>query len=580
MNLVEITNDRIDVTGSGFLGMTVACARCHDHKFDPIPTSDYWAMYGMFGSTVEPDLGPVLDPDHTAETDAERDYVAKRSELTAEANRVQQKHYDELIADVRTRMDLYLVAAASEAGYLAKQTFDPPIQDRAGRRFRHWLQRTPDSSVAYTLDQAGRIAIDENVAAEDFGRAIRGRLERQAKQGSHAVDPLILEHVRSAEVADYRTLLEWAGREWIRLVAERDAGRPLSEAERQFVEAFFVGLNPLTRPIEDFDEVFAQKARREVARAKGELTKLAIEHPGAPPRAMVLVEKPTPTKSPVYIRGNIGRPGPFVDRRSPQIVDPSAAAFADTGSGRDELAADIVDPDNPLAARVAVNRIWQHYFGRGLVETASDFGTRGERPTHPQLLDYLAGRLIGAGWSTKAIHREILLSAAYRQSSQPRPELDDPTNALLSHQNRRRVDFESMREALMARTGRLDETIGGKPVDWLSPRRAIYQKVDRNYMPDDWLTFDFPSPDNTIGSRTQTTVPQQALYQLNSPLPKRAAEAAVAAAGTYRELFRLLLARDPSPREHDLCRAFLADGGNLRQLAQTLLMSNEFHFVD
>ena len=193
------------------------------------------------------------------------------------------------------------------------------------------------------------------------------------------------------------------------------------------------------------------------------------------------------------------------------------------GSGRLELAAAITDQGNPLTARVIVNRVWQQHFGRGLVATASDFGARGDTPTHPALLDYLAATFRDDGWSLKRLHRRLMLSSTYQQDSADRPECVsiDPENRFLWKMNRRRVEFEVVRDSLLAAAGRLDRSLGGKPIPLLSEpystRRTIYGFIDRGDLPGLYRAFDFASPEASSPERPRTTVPQQALFVMNSP---------------------------------------------------------------
>src|SRR5207302_4061017 len=203
------------------------------------------------------------------------------------------------------------------------------------------------------------------------------------------------------------------------------------------------------------------------------------------------------------------------------------------GSGRLELAEAIVRRDNPLTARVLVNRLWLHHFGAGLVRTPSDFGLRSEPPSHPELLDYLASSFMDNGWSIKKMHRLILLSQVYQQESSDRPECQsaDPDNRLLWKMKRQRLDFETTRDALLAVSGRLDRHLGGPSAkEILSPqakRRTVYAYLDRLNVPGLFRTFDFPNPDATSPQRDTTTVAPQALFMMNNPFMLECARALV-----------------------------------------------------
>jgi hypothetical protein len=310
---------------------------------------------------------------------------------------------------------------------------------------------------------------------------------------------------------------------------------------------------------------------------------------------------------PLLIRGNPATPGAKVARHFLTVLGGDQAPFA-KGSGRLDLARAIASGDNPLTARVMVNRIWQHHFGRGLVSTGSNFGVLGERPSHPGLLDWLADRFIKSGWSIKVLHREIMLSSTYRQSSrlQSTGEARDPANVLLWRMNRRRLDVEAWRDAILAVAGRLDTKVGGPSVSLDSPsnhRRTLYAAISRHDLA--WMLrlFDFPDPNITSGGRVDTIVPLQQLFVLNSefmvssaravaarlsePQPRAALEEDESRVG---RAYLLLFGRPATAREVKLGLMYLrqTDGASgarpdmtrWDRYAQALLATNEFLFVD
>ena len=255
-----------------------------------------------------------------------------------------------------------------------------------------------------------------------------------------------------------------------------------------------------------------------------------------------------------------------------------------------------------------VNRVWMHHFGEPLVSTPSDFGTRSNPPSHPELLDDLAARFVQGGWSLKSLHRLIMLSRTYQQSSLDRADAHrlDPENRLLWRFNRRRLDLEAMRDTLLYVSGTLDLTMRGRPVDVIddakTTRRTVYGLVDRQGLPAVFRAFDFASPDLSSERRPRTTVPQQALFSMNSPLVISQARALAARpeivaapspAAAVIALYRRVLARSPEESELDSARRFLAGSATgttsshdhsqlspMQQLAQVLLMTNELMFVD
>jgi hypothetical protein len=287
---------------------------------------------------------------------------------------------------------------------------------------------------------------------------------------------------------------------------------------------------------------------RELQRQRIELLNridaLDLTHPGSPPRAMTLMDSSNPKDSPVFIRGESENKGPLAPRRFLECLSGPARKLFTIGSGRIELANAIASRSNPLTARVEVNRIWQHHFGEGIVSSVDDFGSMGAAPTHPELLDWLAAYFMEHGWSIKAMHRLILASSAWQQGSADNPRYAqlDPFNKLLWRANIRRLEFEPVRDSLLAFGGKLDTNMFGKPVPLamskgrgqrvamaLEPthrpqdigyteRRTVYGYVDRADLPEVFNHFDFANPEMPNGHRYETTVPQQALYLMNSPL--------------------------------------------------------------
>ena len=331
------------------------------------------------------------------------------------------------------------------------------------------------------------------------------------------------------------------------------------------------------------------------------LTDKAAKDDAKPEDSMHIVREGTPTDLHVFIRGDVDNKGPLAPRRFLPILTSSSQNFTD-GSGRKQLAEAIVDPGNPVTARVIVNRIWAAYFGRGLVGTLSNFGLLGDRPTHPELLDDLAVRFQQNGWSLKWLHREIVLSATYRQSSQVAAEVltRDPDNIWLARMPRRRLGAEGWRDALLAVTGRLDaSTVGGPsidPSDAAQNRRTVYSRISRLDLNRYLVLYDFPDPNVTAEKRSETITPLQKLFVLNSPFMLSQAEAlesrllqAVPDDGAdvaYRRIdwaWRNLFGRQPTADEMRLSAEFLQQAepvSRWRQFAHVLLASNELQYVD
>jgi len=280
-----------------------------------------------------------------------------------------------------------------------------------------------------------------------------------------------------------------------------------------------------------------------------------------------LADLPKPFDPYVFLRGQQGNHGDRVPRQFLSALSPERKPFAQ-GSGRLELAQAIASDDNPLTARVFVNRAWGHLFGQHLADTPSDFGVRSEPPSHPLLLDHLAGSFIDEGWSFKQLIRRIVLSSAYRQSSNGEPHASDPENRLFARMNRKRLEFEAQRDALLAASGELDTTLGGPSVDITKApypkRRAVYAYIDRQNLPGVFRAFDLASPDTHSPKRFQTTVPQQGLFLLNNEFVLEQAVALADRTASIAEpnervsqLFRQAYAREPSAAESAACLAYL-----------------------
>ncbi|HMP07006.1 MAG TPA: DUF1553 domain-containing protein [Lacipirellulaceae bacterium] len=329
------------------------------------------------------------------------------------------------------------------------------------------------------------------------------------------------------------------------------------------------------------------------------IAELHLEHPGSPPRAMSLVEKPRPSAQHVFEYGMPTERGEVVTPRFLTVLSgETPEAYAD-GRRRLGLAQSVIDPENPLTRRVVVNWVWKHLFGQGLVRTPDNFGVEGDLPSHPELLDYLAARLLEYDWSLKQLQREIMLSATYQQAGLENADyrLRDADNVLLWRMPTQRIGLEKMRDALLMVSGQLDTQMGGRPFDLfaerLVPRRTVYGFVNRDVVPAMFSTFDMADPNACTAERPYTTVPQQALFALNSNFLQELAVQVVewadidAKSDSERviSLYRRIYAREPNALEVAACLRYLtmqSEDANATwsRLAHALLAANEFYFVD
>lgn len=447
--VAEEWEERIHTIASTFLGLTVACARCHDHKFDPITMHDYYGLAGVLAST--------------------------------------------------RLADRYLL---------------------------------PDDRAAAVSKARAQVAeLEKRIAAMKSHK----KNALKATEASAAVDKL------KAEIA------------------------AIKKATPDYEAPMAAGL---------------EEASLHVL-------------PDGPHRTKLVYKANEPQDVAMQVRGNPGNLGPVVPRHFLSVLSTGDPRPLLHGSGRLDLADAIVTDAASLAARVFVNRVWKHHFGTGLVETPSDFGQQGERPSHPALLDDLAARFIQQGWSLKWLHREIMLSATYQQASaaakHPGRELD-PGNRLYWRMNRRRLDVEAWRDAMLAVAGTLERTQFGPPKALREPdnnRRTVYGTVKRRETDDLLRLHDFPDPTIHSPNRVPTTTPLQQLFTLNSPLLRQQAvalanrlQAEAGAEARIRRAYALLFGRSPSPGQMTLGLEFLRAGGSWEQYTQALLASNEFLFVD
>jgi hypothetical protein len=366
---------------------------------------------------------------------------------------------------------------------------------------------------------------------------------------------------------------------------------------KEFLDAEAAKLGENAKKVE---AKLSDDAKKALSDLRSELEQIKKASPPRPPFAHSLADGPGEDMK-VYLRGNPKTEGDVVPRRFLRILSDDDPKPFTQGSGRLDLAQAVANPKNPLTARVMVNRVWQWHFGVGIVPTPSNFGKLGQPPTHPELLDHLATRFVAEGWSIKKLHREIMLSATYQQGSAA-DDADrkiDPANQLYWRMNRRRLDVESWRDALLAVSGNLDPTVGGPPADLNAPgnhRRTLYGAVSRHELNGLLRLFDFPDPNLTAEKRPVTIVPLQQLFVFNSEFMTEQARGLVKQldgekddAAKIRTAFLRLYGRPATEREVKLGLEFLAapesDESKAKlsrweQYAQALLATNEFAFVD
>jgi hypothetical protein len=569
-------DNQLDVIGKTFLGLTVACARCHDHKFDPIPTADYYGMAGILHSTAMREA--VIDS-------------------PARAAAIHQAH-----------LQIPPVTRHPGKSKIALRPGDQLFEDFNGPGWGAWhatgeaFANGPNNGVA---DSAGR-------GANELTGSLTSPKFRMPK---HWV------HIRLNATKGDKSLVE---REPVRVTLVADDYKSvhyLGSGSGQFEWVSFRMTLPYQRLcyFEIVDRSRTGHVAVDAIVFSDESKPPAVEtveqpHWQAPPQAYNLPESTfgmiawdeSATNVKLHIRGSHQNLGDEIPRHFLQVLWQSPGHPKLNGSGRLQFADWLTTGAAHLLSRVYVNRVWKHHFGHGLVRSTDNFGLTGERPSHKELLDYLAAKFIASGWSTKALHREILLSSAYRMSSRKNETAAaaDPRNDLLHHFPVQRLEAEAVRDAMLAVAGTLNPQLHGPSVvPYISKyqdgrgkpqsgpldgngRRSIYIEVRRNFLTPMFLAFDYPLPISTIGARGTSTVPSQALILMNNDFVLQQAakwaenvnQQARANPAKVNALFRQAFARNPEPWEAAESLEFLANRP-LADLAHVLFNSAEFLYV-
>jgi cytochrome c553 len=544
--------NQVDVLSKAFLGLTVACARCHDHKFDAISTKDYYALAGIAASSHQ--QVAYLDPhgEYAAAFSQLQDLHAQACEAIATATPASE-------IDAEPAGAQPSAASGLAPGELLFESFSAGLSDwyRSGWAFGTDATQLGDwrptadgpRALAAGLAHSGRFAdrLPGVLRSRTFtierpyihyrvaGRTAKVRLIVDG----YALDPFTPQLFEGFTFEAADEAFQWRSQDASRYLGHRahielvDSGEGyLAVDEIRFSDAEQPPSAPAT-PQPAADAIAASPTIDAITRAIA-----AIDAALPEPIQAVAIGEGSGEDLRVHIRGNYKTLGPVAPRGLLEGLDDGGPRPSSPHSGRRELAEALVAADNPFLARVMVNRIWLHLFGRGIVPTADNFGALGEPPTHPELLDYLAARFIEQNWSVKSLIREIMLSEAYQLSSvgHSAAEALDPTNRRYHRANVRRLEGEAIRDALLAVSGSLDVTPFGPPVPiHLTPfmdgrgrpatsgpldgagRRSVYLEVRRNFLAPFLLAFDMPTPATCVGQRHSSNVPAQALALLNDP---------------------------------------------------------------
>ncbi|MFM2013960.1 MAG: hypothetical protein RLZZ396_2744, partial [Planctomycetota bacterium] len=648
-NYHDTIDDRIDVITRGLMGLTVTCARCHDHKFDAIPTADYYALVAAIAPSNPPETLPVIG--QAPDANAQREYEKQLTVLTDRHQQFAREQNEVMRSRLRMQVGLYLAEIAKGAveadlatAFLSYRTDEvrPAIVNRWLKYLAELSQDDPVFHVWFQARSWGQISEDQFATKRDeLVAKLNGELEAAGfkPESFHKLsgdppkwNPLLLEAVSQKKPKSILELANLYGevfgqehKQWLTALVEtaleavpgatvKPDDHPEhqtinSPSHRQLRHHLYGPSTPFDLPENEASKLTNRTIADMINGKRGAIHQLNLASPGAPPRAMVLQESPTPQEQKIYLRGNPLSRGSVVEPGFLTALrrNNHSQTFED-GKRRLGLARAVISDDNPLTSRVIVNWVWQQHFGVGLVRTPDDFGTRGQPPTHPELLDFLANEFRKNGWSLRWLHQQILATKVYRQACMeaPRSRQLDPENRLLWRMPRRRLDFEAMRDAMLWISGELDLAQGGRPVDFeanpTATRRSIYGFVNRDIVSPLMSTFDVANPNACTAKRPETTVPQQTLFALNSEfIQDRAAKIASATkkdatqskTDRISELFQRILGRRPNSDEEQLALKFIDESSQANiegqapdpekgwtQLAHALLASNEFTFID
>jgi len=636
-NRHDLMDDQIDVITRGLLGLTVTCARCHDHKFDDIPTKDYYSLYATLATSRSPELLPLIgNPPDSPPYEKYQQELSHRQELHDTMARDQNAV---MRSRLRMQVGLYLTELAKgtpeqdlSSSFLSYRTDD--VRPLVLNRWREYLSGISDKDAVFgpwvqltkieaKVFAAQSVELIQSLVKEN-GDLTKLSVMQNFDTDAPRWNPRVLEVLlkkKSESMLDiaaaYGELFADVHQQWLHLLIETslearssadivpdedqqhlDVNSPIN---RQLRRHLYAPESPTAMSDELAKTLLNRTVRDKVAARKNAVHDLHLTSPGSPPRGMALWEDKQAHNFHVFLRGNPMSRGEPVQARFLTALSGLDTQPFDVGKQRLGLAQAIVDPANPMTRRVIVNWVWQHHFGQGLVRTPDNFGTRGQPPTHPQLLDYLASTFMKDGWSLKKLHRRILLTAVYQQAALENIESrrKDPDNKMLWRMPRRKLDLEAMRDSLLAVAGELNMTVGGRPFEFLAtpviPRRSVYAFVNRDIISSMASTFDGANSSSCTAKRSETIVPQQMLFALNSNFIQDRAVAfaslkEITTAKTDEQRVRLLyqraFSRHPEPQEVEIALRYIqsqnpeSETNPWHRLAHALLASNEFVFID
>ena len=607
---MDVVDEQLETIGRAFLAQTIGCARCHDHKFDPIPTKDYYALAGILRSTesvVNANVGRWIELDMPLAEAEQKQLVAINEQIAAlkqEITKLQGSGgdnapiaVDALEGIVVDDLDAKLVGAwtkSTSAKNFVGANYQHDGAAGKGEKSAEFTPPTPldgQYEVRFAFAHGGNRAPKVNVTVWSADGESTTEVNQQKK-------PPILG--RFVSLGKHR------------FTANTDAKVTVSTAnttQHVIIDAVqFLPVDLKGSPTKEVTDEEAKERAEVLKTAQATLKKLEAERPNTI-RYMTVSEQGEIADTQVHIRGNPHNLGESVSRGFLQVVSyQDSPLIDDTQSGRRQLGDWLVSNQNPLAPRVYANRVWHWLIGTGIVRTVDNLGTTGEMPSHSELLDYLASRFVKNGWSTKELIREIVLSSTYQLSSRSNEnyETADPENRLLSSMNRRRIDAESLLDTLLVTSGTLDNSFGGSLIpaeittDYDFPhdsrRRAVYWPVFRNSLPDLFVVFDFANPSMVVGRRDVSSTAPQSLFLMNNDwviqqsqqmADKWLAQDHLDLNGLAESVVYTILGRKPRSSEQQLIIEYVVAAGDDKmeqqrrwtQVIQTLFSSVDFRYI-
>ncbi len=627
----DIIDEQLDTIGKVMLGQTIGCARCHDHKFDPIPQRDYYALAGIFASTrtlfnyTENVARWIAAP---LELDGPEEEKLRAHEVKLAA---MKQAFDGAKKELSKMKAALAKARAGAGGNIAAADLPGTVvDDSSAKAIGAWEEskhvagfigagyRTDQNEEKGTktltyvpkIPKSGRSEVRFSyTAAPNRATKVPIHIFHADGQETIIIDETQEPPIEGRFISLGRFRFEQDGDGYVLVSNEGTEGHVVADAV-QFIHEEDVAAAGAEKEMPTGDGGEGDRRTVMESRVKeteAEMKKLTEAGPRRP-TAMAVRDEDQIADTHIRIRGLVGQRGALIPRGFLRVLaTPAMPAISQKESGRREFADWLASAENPLTARVFVNRVWSWLFGTGIVRTTENFGTTGEAPSHAELLDYLAARFVEQGWSTKKLIREMILSRTWQLATGT--TTGDPDNRLFAHADRRRLDAEQIRDTILAVSGELQLTVGGPNVagaienssqgfeytyEFADKRRGVYSPAFRNKRLELFEVFDFGDINTPVGRRNVSTVAPQALYLLNHPFvlaqAKLAAERALASSASDEErltaAFRVALCRPPTETERVLCAKFIASAAGGRrvedwtQIYQTLFGCLDFRYLE